>query len=153
MEKFAEFSSMLSQCEQLGKPVTIEICSPGGCVYQSLAHMARILHSSVEITTVAYGQCMSSAVLPFLAGKKRLSSEYCHFLIHETQMMGDDDKDVSSAKIEVDQSLKEEEQYFELLARFTKKNAKWWKKKILGKGDIYLTAYEAKELGLVDELF
>lgn len=153
MEKFGEFSTMLSKCEGLGEPITIEICSPGGCVYQSLAYMAKILECPVDITTVAYGQCMSSAVLPFLAGKTRKSSEYCHFMVHEAKLMGEEDTTVTKAKQEADQAMKEEDQYFELLARFTNKKAKWWKAKILGKGDIYISAQEALKLGMVDVLF
>jgi ATP-dependent protease ClpP protease subunit len=154
IDKYGEFATMLSQIENNGKFVTIEFCSGGGCVYQSLAYMARILQSPLDITTVGMGQVMSAAVLPFLAGKIRKASEYCWFMIHETQFMSDkDDKNVTQAKQEVEQTLLEEEQYYKLLARFTKRNASWWKRKIAGKGDIYISAIEALKLGLCDELF
>lgn len=153
-EQFGQFSTAITNCEITDDNIRIEICSSGGDIYQSLAYTAKILETTSEVTTVAYGECCSSAVLPFLAGKKRLASELCWFMVHECQLMGDsDDTTVTSAKQDIDQRLREEEQYYKLLARFTKKNAKWWKKKIEGKGDVWFDAFEAKELGMVDELF
>lgn len=156
IDKYGEFATMLSQIEKKGKDVTIEFCSAGGCVYQSLAYMARMLQSPLDITTVAMGQVMSAAVLPFLAGKTRKASEYCWFMVHETQFTEDEDdkrKSTTDKLQEAEQASKEEEQYYKLLARFTKKSATWWKARIGGKGDIYISAQEALNYGMVDELF
>ena len=72
--------------DQLEGDIEIIINSPGGIVYEGNALRDMIAaYSKGKITTIAAGECMSAATLPFLAGDKRLAGEGTMLMIHNAR--------------------------------------------------------------------
>lgn len=132
------------------KQVTIKINSPGGSVYDALAIIGRMKASPCKITTEGYGSVMSAATVILAAGEKRRMSRYSMFMWHEHSY--DTGGRHSEVKAWVRQFDKEEEQWSQIMAEFSKKDAEFWKS--LGKyTDKFFSAQELLEAGVIDEVF
>jgi ATP-dependent protease ClpP protease subunit len=152
---FGEFDTVLSECEgKKEKKLELHICSEGGDIFLSRAIMARILQSPLDIHAYGYGAVMSGAVLPFVVCKKRYLSRHAWMMIHDTQTIGDNEtKNTTQISQEANFNIKFDDQDYRFLAEYTNKSYSYWKKRIKGKGDIYIHPEEALKLGLCDELF
>ena len=131
-------------------PIFLFINSYGGSVYDGLALVDLIKSSPTPIATVAVGACMSMAAWIFLAGDKRFVGPNATIMIHE----------ISSVVIDKLQGIKMEVKEIERLQKlenaFIKENTnittEELKKHFDKKEDWYISAKEAKKLGLADEI-
>jgi len=148
-ESFAIFSEQLEELESKGKTVTIELCSHGGDAHAALAFSARMRRSSASITVIAYGYVASAAVLILATGKVRMMTKEAWVMVHEDSGTLEFDS-TTGAKREVDQFIRMEEQWNELLALYTDTPAIEWS--IMHKDTTHLSADACLRLGLVDKV-
>ena len=132
------------------KDIKIKIYSPGGGVYNALAIIGRIRNSKCKIITEGYGQIMSAATIILAAGDYRRISEFSWYMHHESQY-GIEGRH-SEIKNYVEQCDKEEKQWAEIMARFSKKDVDFWLNTGVGL-DEYMTPQELMEYGVIDEIF
>lgn len=64
------------------KPITIQIMSYGGDLYQAYALISAILASTTPVITINCGVAMSAGLLILLAGHKRYAMKYSIAMIH-----------------------------------------------------------------------
>lgn len=133
------------------EPITIKLCSEGGEIYSALAIIGRIKSSPCKIIIVALGQIMSAATAIFAAADKRISSKYTSFMFHQISIELQDKK-LSEVKYELDQSEREDAVFSNILAEETSRDFKYWHDLIASGKNVYLTAAECKEAGLVDKI-
>jgi len=135
--------------------VTIRLNSPGGDVKSMFAIHDLIRTSPRDICVVGYGEICSAAVLILACAHRRVVMENCCLMSHEPKVTGDEDGlGLRAAK---DRRQWEDwilTQWCELMARYTGKEAKWWKdlteKK---KAEYWLLGGKAiVEAGLADEV-
>jgi ATP-dependent protease ClpP protease subunit len=155
-KSFNELDAKLSMLEKDGDlkkpaPITIKLNNGGGEIYAAWGMVSRIKASPCPIYIEAHGHIMSAATMIFAAGKKRRASKYCTFMFHESQI-GIDGKlsDVKNYTRHLDQ---EENMYSQFLADHSKKSLKFWKSVLGTRKDVYLTAKEVADFGLIEEVF
>lgn len=147
---FSKLDSALTEMEnESRKAVTVKINSPGGSVYDALAIVGRLRNSPCRIITEGYGCIMSAATLILACGDKRRVSSLSWFMHHEAYY-GVEGRHKQVVN-EVKQREREEAQWAKAMARFTKKDVKFWAKKGIHI-DAYFEASELKDLGVVDEV-
>lgn len=132
------------------RSITLKIHSNGGSVYEALAIIGRIERSPCVVHTEAYGAVMSAATLILACGAKRRMSRRAWFMHHESSYILEGRH--STNKAYVTQADREERAWAEAMASFSNKSADFW----LSKGthiDVYFSAEELLEFGVVDELF
>jgi len=66
-------------------PITVTMNSPGGDYYHGMAVYDAIRNCPCEVTTVAYGYCMSMGSIIFQAGDIRIMAPHAIMLIHDGQ--------------------------------------------------------------------
>lgn len=154
-ELYLEFSKELEPLEEYdgltttSTDVTIEFASEGGHGDTGLALYGRILSSPLKITAIGHGQVHSAAILPFAACDYRMCTPECTFLIHNTRSeMKDADYKTLTAYAKMLEN--QEQQWADILAKHTKADAADWR--CYSDDETYLTAEEALEYGLVDEI-
>lgn len=79
-EKFLKFVDEIIRSDT--KEIVIIIDSNGGEITYGFAIYDILMALDIEITTIAIGKCRSIATVIFAAGKKRLITNNCYFLIH-----------------------------------------------------------------------
>lgn len=130
--------------------IIVRINSLGGEVLDALAMIGRIKSSKCKVITEGYGAVMSSAIGLLAAGSVRRCSKYAIAMSHEASYSVEGRH--SDAIKEVKQRAKEEKIWCEMMESFTSKTADWWSVKHK-QGDLYLTAQQLLEAGVIDEIF
>ena len=134
--------------------IELFIGSFGGSEYDMFAlyDVCRTLRSPIH--TIAIGKNMSAAPLLVAAGEpgQRWATPNTWFMIHEGE--GDTglvhkDNMLSAAKHQKQLS----ERWYDLMARHTNKDRKWWERICSKAADYYLDAEEAQELGIIDHIW
>jgi ATP-dependent Clp protease protease subunit len=145
---FLKVDAALSEFESVNsKPITVKINSPGGNVYDALAIVGRLKRSKCPIITEGYGAVMSAATLILASGNTRRISKLAWFLHHETDYEASGKH--SEHKALVAQLDREDTQWANWMASFTKCDAEFWK--TTGKGtDAYFTPDQLLQFGVVD---
>ncbi len=144
----------LMEHEDSTKPIELRIMSYGGDVYHMFAvHDAtKTLRSPVH--TFGLGTVMSAAVLLIACGEKgqRWAGENTTFMIHVPSWH----KEYTAQhhhRIEVEESERLWERWYELMGKYTKQEAKFWKRLCDKKIDVYFGAEQALEWGVVDNIW
>jgi len=113
----------------------------------------RMIREDCEITTRGLGKVMSAGVLLLAAGTKgkRLIGVNCRLMIHSVVSghMGE----LHNLENELEEVKWTQEQYIKCLARETDMTKKYIKNLLNRKVNVYLTAEEAVEHGIADEVF
>lgn len=132
------------------KPVLIKINSEGGSVYDAFAIISRMKSSPCTLITEGHGCIMSAAGLILASGDKRRMSSLSRFMYHEISTILDGN--VSKLKHEIKELEKEQVLWAELMAELTAKTKEFW---LISGGnkDLYLSADEALNYKVVDEVF
>lgn len=130
--------------------IKIKVHSPGGSVYDALGIVGRLKNSKCKIITEGYGQIMSAATVILASGDVRRMSQYGWFMHHEAKYMAEGKH--SEVKHYVEQCEKEEKQWAEIMAKFSKKDVDFWFNTGVGL-DEYITPQELLEYGVIDEIF
>ncbi len=132
------------------KDIHLYINSPGGLVTSGLAIYDTMQYVKSDVSTICMGQAASAAALLLAAGTKgkRFSLPNTSILIH--QPMGGTRGQATDVGIQARQILKIKERLNEIFVKHTGQP----KEKIETDTDrdFYMTASEAKEYGIIDEV-
>ena len=133
------------------RDITLYINSPGGSFTAMTAIYDTIQFIRPEVQTVALGQAASAAAVLLAAGApgKRLALPNARVLIHQPSMGGDRGT-ATDLQIHADELLRIRTWMEETLADHTNKTADQVRDDI--DRDKFLSAAQAKEYGLVDEV-
>lgn len=138
------------QNEDAHKDIHVYINSPGGSVTAGLAIYDTMQFIKPDVCTYCIGQAASMAAVLLASGTKgkRFSLPYSRIMIH--QPWGGTQGTASDISIQAKEILRMKEELAKLLARHTGQSDQ----KILldSDRDFFMSAQEAKEYGLVDEV-
>src|SRR5271154_1262782 len=141
---------LLLEGEDPEKDIRLYINSPGGSVTAGLAIYDTIQHIRSDVSTICLGQAASMGAFLLCAGKKgkRLALPHSRILIH--QPLGGAQGQATDIEIQAREILRIKRQLNELMAEQTGQTVKTIEKDT--DRDNIMTAEEAKEYGLVDEV-
>jgi ATP-dependent Clp protease protease subunit len=132
------------------KPIKIYIDSYGGYVYQCFGLLSVMEKSKTPIHTIVTGCAMSCGFMMLISGHKRFAYKLSTPLYHQVSGGA-----VGKVK-DMEEELFEAQRLQTMLEEITLEKTKISKKKLKeiydGKKDWFMTAKEAKELGVVDEI-
>ncbi|MDR3124831.1 MAG: ATP-dependent Clp protease proteolytic subunit [Endomicrobium sp.] len=139
--------------EEPGKDISLYINSPGGMVTAGLAVYDTMQFIKSPITTICMGMAMSFGAVLLASGTKgkRYALTHSRILIHQPLIYGGGlSGTVSDIDIETKELLSTKNKLSEILAKHTGKTTE----QVLKDTDrnYYMSAQEAKEYGLVDEV-
>lgn len=136
--------------EDPGKDISLYINSPGGVVTAGLAIYDTMQYIKSPITSICVGQAASMAAVLLAAGTKgkRFALPNSRILIH--QPMGGVEGQATDIDIHAREILKIRERINNILAKHTGQNVKKIAKDT--DRDFYMSAEEAKEYGIIDEI-
>ncbi len=136
--------------ENPDKDIDVYINSPGGSVSAGLAIYDVMRHVKCEVATVCVGMAASIATLLLVAGseKKRYAMPNSRIMIHQTS--GGFRGTFTDTKIYVDEMSKMFDTYVRILGERTGRDPEQIRKDC--DRDYWMSADEAKEYGLVDEI-
>lgn len=138
-----------------GKPVTINISSPGGEVTEGLAMFDMLQAYEGEVSTLGYGLVASIASVILLAGKRVKMTKNSFLMIHNPWTMAVGDASEMTATAEV--LAKMQENLLNIYVDRIQQSGKAagnvsLKVKRMMDTETWLTAQEALDLGLIDEI-
>jgi ATP-dependent Clp protease protease subunit len=141
---------LLLEGEDPEKDIKLYINSPGGSVTAGLAIYDTMQHIRSEVCTICLGQAASMGAFLLCAGQKgkRLALPHARILIH--QPLGGAQGQATDIEIQAREILRIKRQLNELMAHHTGQSVKQIEKDT--DRDNIMTAEEAKEYGLVDEV-
>lgn len=141
---------LLLEGEDPDKDIRLYINSPGGSVTAGLAIYDTIQHIRSDVCTICLGQAASMGAFLLSAGTKgkRMALPHSRILIH--QPLGGAQGQATDIEIQAREILRIKRQLNELLAGHTGQSVKTIEKDT--DRDNIMTAEEAKEYGLVDQV-
>ncbi len=133
------------------KDIMIYINSPGGTVTGTMAMYDTMQFIKCDVSTVCIGMAASGAAVILAAGKKgkRFTLPNSEVLIH--QVMGGAEGQASDIEISAKHILKIKDRLNKILAKHTGQTVSRIEKD--ADRDFYMIAQEAKDYGIVDEIF
>jgi len=140
------------ESEDPEKEISLYINSPGGSVTAGLAIYDTMQYVRPPISTICLGQAASMGAVLLSAGKpgRRLSLPNSRILIHQP-LMGGLSGQASDIDIQAREILKLRDTLTEILVKHTDQSAERIRKDT--DRDYFMSAPEAKEYGLIDEVF
>lgn len=141
---------LLLEAEDPEKDITLYINSPGGSVTAGMSIYDTMNYIKPDVITVGMGMCASMGAFLLSAGakRKRYALPNCEIMIH--QPSGGARGQASDIKIVADNILKTRAKLNKLLAEHTGQPIE--KIEIDTERDNYMSADEAKEYGLIDNV-
>ena len=138
------------QSEDANKDINIYVNSPGGSVTAGLAIYDTMQFVKPDVCTYCLGQAASMGSLLLAAGTKgkRFALPYSRIMIH--QPWGGVQGTASDISIQAKEILRMKEELTKILAKHS--GQPFEKVQADCDRDYYMSAYEAKEYGLVDEV-
>lgn len=138
------------EAEAPEKDIYLYINSPGGYVTAGLAIYDTMQYINANISTICLGQAASLGALLLCAGEpgKRYVLPYARILIH--QPLGGVHGQATDIEIQAKEILKTREMLNEILVRHTGQTLE--KIETDTERDYYMSAVEAREYGIVDEV-
>jgi ATP-dependent Clp protease protease subunit len=132
------------------KPIKIYIDSFGGSVYQCLGLLSVMEKCTTEIHTIVTGCAMSCGFMMLISGHKRFAHKLSTPLYHQVSSLAwGKIKDMEEDVVETKRLQKMLE---DITLEKTSISKKKLKKIYKGKKDWFMSAEEALELGVVDEI-
>lgn len=137
--------------QKRGQDINLYINSFGGSVDDTLAIYDTMLFISSDVSTYCIGRAYSGAAVLLASGVdgKRFCLPHAKVMIH--QPYGGVTGQTTDVQIQAEQIIKAKHTLNTILAKHTGKDVEQVAKD--GERDKYFTAEEAKEYGLVDEVF
>jgi ATP-dependent Clp protease, protease subunit len=134
------------------KTLTLYINSTGGDLYQAFALIDIMRYSQLPIRTIGIGACMSAAFLIFASGTtgERYAAPNTSFMCHQFSSGGEAKYHDIKAEMKENDSLNAK--MIDILRDATALAPSVIKKKLLPASDVFLTAQEAIDLGIADQL-
>lgn len=130
--------------------ITLRLCSEGGDTYEAMAIVGRIKSSPCKFVIEGYGKIMSAATLIIACGHRRKLSKYSWVMHHGFSWGTESDKHIDIKELAA-QTDREMNLWCQWMGTFTVKDAAFWRT-WMGHKDLYLTAEQALQYGMVDEL-
>jgi len=136
--------------EDTKKDIKLYLNTPGGSVTAGLAIYDTMQHVKSPVSTICIGMAASMGAVLLAAGQKgkRFTLPNSEILLH--QVMGGAEGQASEVEIAAKQIIKIKEKINQILAKHT--GQKLEKIERDTDRDFYLTAQEAKDYGLIDEI-
>ena len=129
-----------------GDPVTFYLNSSGGSVFDALAIAHSLRHYDGELTISVAGLAASSATLILCSGRKVTAAANALFMIHSPKIMLRDNYNAREL-LDLKETLDKVTETIKMtLASRIKKEFSF------EDGDVWFTAQEALEMGLIDEI-
>ncbi|MEM8608440.1 MAG: ATP-dependent Clp endopeptidase proteolytic subunit ClpP [Myxococcota bacterium] len=138
------------ESEDADKEITIYINSPGGMVSAGLAIYDTIRYVRCPVSTVCLGQAASMGAFLLAAGTKGLRRALPHSRIMIHQPLGGYQGQASDIEIHAKEILNTKQRLNEILAQHTGQDVE--KVRQDTERDKFLSAMEAKEYGIVDDV-
>lgn len=130
-------------------PIDLLINSSGGNGYNADALIAVMHNISAPVNTVCLGHALSGACEVLASGTgKRVAYEFSTLMFHQT--LWEADGDITNLEIQAKQGQKFRDAQIELLHRCTGQDKRKLRSDI--ERDFYLSAHEALEYGIIDEV-
>lgn len=138
------------ESEDSSKDISMYINSPGGVVTAGMAIYDTMQHVKCDVRTICIGQAASAAAVLLAAGaaKKRFALPNVRVMIH--QVMGGAEGQVTDVEIQTREMLRVKKMVNEVMAVHTGQKLEKIEKDT--ERDYYLSAKEAKDYGLIDEI-
>ena len=137
------------------EPIEIVISTHGGSASDMFAvyDTVRLVRQQTTVATTGIGKVMSAGVLLLASGTRghRRVGENCRIMLHG--VASGHAGQIFNLENELDEVKWTQEQYIAALAKETDMTKAYIKKLIGRKVNVYLTAKEAVELGIADEVF
>lgn len=139
------------ECEDPSKDIYLYINSPGGVVYSGLAIYDTMQYIRPDVSTICLGMAASMAALLLSAGTpgKRFALPYSRIMIH--QPLGGVKGQAKDIEIEAKEILSLKQIGNEILSRHTGQPIE--KVEVDTDRNYYMSAEEAKEYGIIDQIF
>lgn len=139
------------ESEDPEKEIQVYINSPGGVVTSGLAMYDTMQYVRCPVSTMCIGQAASMGAVLLAAGRKgrRFALPHARMMIH--QPLGGARGQATDIEIQAREIKKIKETLIDILVDATGKNRDELAKDI--ERDFYLSATQAKEYGLIDEVF
>ncbi len=132
------------------KPIRLYINSPGGQVYSGMAIYDTMQQIECPVSTVALGFTASFGTVLLTAGTKGMRYALPNATVHMHQPLGGAQGQASDIAIQANEILRLRESLNKILSFHTGQSIKRIEDDT--DRDIFMTAEEAKEYGLVDEV-
>ena len=132
------------------EPIQLYISSRGGDIEEATAYIDYIQTMNTPVHAIAIGKTMSAGALMLLASDRRFATQNVNILIHQlkTGMFGTY-QDLEEEMIEI---RRINDLVNELILTYTKVDEEMLNDIQIFKYDYYMTAEEALELGIIDEI-
>lgn len=151
-ETASDFLQHLKEQEAVYSQIDVHINSGGGSIFEGLPIYNILKSSKAEITTIVDGLAASMASVIMLGGKKVKCATNAMIMVHGPQ--GGDYTNIENLENIVEMMKNLRTQLAKIYAAKTGRTEQWVLDNWLSDGrDHWLTAQEAKDFGLVDELF
>lgn len=139
------------ESEDPDKDIDIYLNNPGGIVTSGLAVYDTMQYIKCNISTICVGQAASMGALLLAAGTKgkRFALPHARIMIH--QPLGGAQGQASDVGIQAKEILRIRDELNQILAKHTEKPFERIEHDT--DRDFYMTAEEAKEYGIIDEVF
>jgi len=147
------FSRVLDRMEDefSRKPIEVHLSTFGGCVYSALKIIDRLESSTCQIKIIASGPIMSAGFIIFSAGDIRQCLPHTRFMCHaaKTEEISGSTTDIKMESTELDWISNT---FAKILSKNTRMPLDFWKSLLRSSRDVFMSAEEVKELGLVDQI-
>jgi len=143
-----------SELVTVNDPLELLISTHGGSAPEMFAiyDMIRLTRKDTEVHTIGIGKVMSAGVLLLASGTKgkRKIAKNCRVMIHS--VIAASHGSIHSLEAEMDEIRYLQERHIECLVEETDMTKRYLKKLMDKKVNVYLTAEEAVDLGIADEI-
>lgn len=149
-EKMDEFEEIFSRQGRSTKMIVeLVVNSIGGNALDAIAFLGRMRTSKITINVTVYGLCGSAAVMLLAAGKNRKMTKESWLYVHEDSASY---KEHNTSQLEKQSKTARmfEDQWSTILEELTGTSKERWA--ALHKEDLYISAKDCVELGIVDEI-
>ncbi len=133
-----------------GKDISLYLNSPGGAVYYGMGIYDTMQYINSDVATICTGMAASMAAVLLVAGQKgkRFALKHSRVMIH--QPMGGAQGQASDIEITAREILKLKHELYEIIAGHSGQPIE--KVENDGDRDYWMTAAEAKEYGMIDDV-
>ena len=151
---FYEKSRKVTDPEEAPDPVELVLSTWGGSAADMFAvyDTMRLVGNELEIETLGLGKVMSAGVILLAAGAKgkRRVGRHCRIMLHS--VVSGHSGELFNLENELEEAQHTQTSYIKALAHETDMTEKYIKRLLGKKINVYLTAEEAVELGIADEV-
>ena len=133
-----------------GKDISIYLNTPGGSVYAGLGIYDTMQFISSDVATICTGMAASMGAVLLVAGTrgKRSALKHSRIMIH--QPSGGAQGVAADMEINLREMLKLKKELYDIISHHSGQTFEWVEKS--SDRDYWMTSYEAKEYGMVDEV-